>query len=268
MRANFLVYKYPNFGRCEKSKKGISIKRRAFSFLLKRETQGRLGSSLTKCRFIQIICRVTTYFLSRWLNTVRCSAPVQKKGLTWIKSQCRTKLSAPCVCWVSCRTGDCPSWVGGAKRLWGVWWECCILDRWLDNGVEVVLWGLQRNHATAFESLLRMGWRGGTGGGGRHVDAVHSLSLTMHKGDQAQYSKGRPWHCPLLVERTGWAGPVDIHDLGGSGGRSWVLGWHPWHKSTAGGFVPHKTKKLLLLQLIVTPVYYFLWSTIKWLIQQ
>ena len=32
--------------------------------------------------------------------------------------------------------------------------------------------------------------------------------------------------------------------------------------------IPHKTKKLLLLQLIVTSVSYFLRSTIKWLIQQ
>jgi hypothetical protein len=68
--------------RWEKSKKGISKKRRAFSFLLKKETQWRFGSCLTKCRFIQIICRATKYFLSRGLNTVRRSVPAQKiRGL-------------------------------------------------------------------------------------------------------------------------------------------------------------------------------------------
>ncbi len=67
----------------------------------------------------------------------------------------------------------------------------------------VGLWGLLRNHATAFGLLLKMGWQGGTGGGGRHVNAVHSPSLTVHKSDQVQYGKGRPWHYQLLVERAG-----------------------------------------------------------------
>ena len=62
----FLVYKNPNFG-CggKKGKKGISKKRKAFPFLLKKETHGRFGSYLTKCRFIRIICRVNKVFFEQ-----------------------------------------------------------------------------------------------------------------------------------------------------------------------------------------------------------
>ena len=83
MRANFLVYKYPNFG-CggKKSKKGISKKRRAFSFLLKKETQGRFGSSLTKCRLVQIRCRVNNVFFEHGTKCLTAFSPCSKiKGL-------------------------------------------------------------------------------------------------------------------------------------------------------------------------------------------
>ncbi len=50
-----------------------------------------------------------------------------------------------------------------------------------------------------------MGEQVGTGGGGRHVDAVFLLSSTLLEGDQVRYDVGRPWHYPLLVEQAGLA---------------------------------------------------------------
>ena len=67
-----------------------------------------------------------------------------------------------------------------------------------------------------------MGWRGGSEGGERHVDAVLLPSLTSRKDDRALCVVDRPWRCPLLVERVGLAGPFDTRDPGDGGGRALV----------------------------------------------
>ncbi len=140
------------------------------------------------------------YFLSRD-RTPLCSK--YTKGRTRIKSWCRTILLAPCVYWVSCKTVGCPNYVGDAKQSWGARWGCRSLDCWSDGGTEVDPWGLQRVCASAAGSFLKTGWRGGTGGRERHVDAVLLPSLTTRKDNRAWCVADRPWRCPMLVERVG-----------------------------------------------------------------
>ena len=81
---------------------------------------------------------------------------------------------------------------------------------------------MQHVRASASGSFLTMGWRGGTEGGERHVDAVLLPSLTSREDDRARCVVDRPWRCPLLVERVGLAGPFDTRDPGDGGGRALV----------------------------------------------